>query len=99
MAVPLISYPFRISPTGAVETVDDGSDEQFAQELAVAVLTRPGERPLAPEFGIADPAFTGFDAEALALHVDLFGPPVTIDDVRVRFLNEHTQDVAVEFSS
>lgn len=99
MTTPLISYPFRVAPDGSVETVDDGSDEHFAQELAVAVLTRPGERPLVPDFGVADPTFAGFDSEALALHVDLFGPPVTIDGVRVRFVNEHTQDVVVEFSS
>lgn len=97
MAVPLISYPFRLSPSGSVVTVEEGTDEQHAEELAVAVLTRTGERPLVPDFGIADPVFVGFDAEALRLHIDLFGPPVDVAGVSVRYVNEATQSVVVEF--
>lgn len=99
MAVPLISYPFQLSPAGSVATVDQGSDAQLAQELAVAVLTRTGERVLVPSFGIADPVFVGFDEDALRLHVELFGPPVVIDEVTVQFINDNTQDVAVRFQS
>lgn len=99
MATPLIAYPFRISPSGSVATADEGTDAQLAQELAVAVLTKTGERVLVPEFGLDDPVFSGFDADALRLHVDLFGPPVRIQDVRTRYVNEATQDVVIEFVS
>lgn len=99
MAVPLISYPFRLSAAGAVTVVEEGSDPQLAEELAVAVMTAPGERPLVPEFGVADSAFVGFDAEALRLHVQTFGPPVDVSDVSVRFLNDAHQDVVVYFST
>lgn len=99
MAVSLIAYPFRLSPAGSVASVEEGSDAQLAQELAVAVLTRPGERVLAPEFGIDDPAFVGFDDQALRLHVALFGPPVEVDSVEVGFANDHTQDVVVRFTN
>lgn len=97
MAVPLIAYPFRLSPSGSVVTVEEGTDEQYAQELAVAVLTRTGERPLVPDFGIDDPVFVGFDAEALRLHVDLFGPPVDVSGVAIRVVDESTQSVVIEF--
>jgi len=97
MAVPLIAYPFRLSPSGSVVTVEEGTDEQYAHELAVAVLTRTGERPLVPDFGIADPVFVGFDAEALRLHIDLFGPPVEIAGVTVKVADMSTQSVVVEF--
>lgn len=97
MAVPLIAYPFRLSASGNVVTVEEGTDEQLAQELAVGVLTRAGERPLVPDFGIADPTFMGFDEEAMLLHVDLFGPPVTVARVEVRWTDEQTQSVVVEF--
>lgn len=97
MAVPLIAYPFRLSPSGSVVTVEEGTDEQYAQELAVAVLTRTGERPLVPDFGIDDPVFIGFDAEALRLHIDLFGPPVDVNDVAIRYVDATTQSVVIEF--
>jgi hypothetical protein len=97
MAVPLIAYPFRLSPSGSVVTVEEGTDEQHAHELAVAVLTRTGERPLVPDFGTADPVFVGFDNEALRLHVDLFGPPVDITAVAVTFVDDSTQSVVIEF--
>lgn len=99
MATPLIAYPFRVTPGGVVATVEQGTDVQLAQELAVAVSTRPGERPLVPDFGVADPVFTGFDYDALQLHVELFGPPVELEGVEVTVLDDRTQDVVVEFSS
>jgi hypothetical protein len=95
----LLAYPFRLDAAGSVVTVPEGSDEQLAQELAVAVLTRQGERDLVPSFGIADPAFVGFDGDALRLHVELFGPPVELEDVEVVFLTDTTQDVTVRFST
>lgn len=95
----LLAYPFRVSPAGPLETVEDGSDEAFAQELAVAVLTVPGERLLVPDFGTADPTFIGFERDALQLHVQLFGPPVSIDDVTVTAVGSTVQDVVVSFTS
>lgn len=99
MATPLIAYPFRLDPSGSLATALEGSDEQLAQELAVAVLTRPEERVLAPDFGVADPVFRGFDEDALRLHIDLFGPPVDLDDVAVQFLDDTHEDVVVTFST
>lgn len=99
MAVPLISYPFRLVAGGVVATVEEGRDNQVAEELAVAVLTKRGERVLVPEFGIADPVFAGFEPDALRLHVELFGPPVDVRDVGIQFLDDRTQDVIVYFST
>lgn len=99
MATSLIAYPFRLDPSGSVATVLEGSDEQYAQELAVAVLTRPEERVLCPDFGVSDPVFRGFDDDALRLHIDLFGPPVDLDDVSVQFLDDTHEDVVVSFTS
>jgi hypothetical protein len=96
---PLLSYPFRLTAAGSVQTVEEGSDEQLAQELAVAVLTRQGERTLVPAFGVADPVFDGFEPDALRLHVELFGPPVELDAVDVRYLSDTRQDVVVRFSN
>lgn len=99
MATQLLSYPFRLTPGGQVATVDEGSDESNSELLAVVVLTRAGERPLVPAFGIADPVFTGFEADALQLHVELFGPAVQLERVEVEFVSDTAQDVVVHFSS
>lgn len=95
----LIAYPFRLTPDGtSVAKVVDGSDEAIAQELAVAVLTRPGERLMRPQFGIADPAFVGFDGDALRMHVTLFGPAVELQAVAITDRDDRTQDVTVHFA-
>ena len=65
-------------------TVEQGSDRDIENCLAVAVLTRPGERATVPTFGIADPAFSGWEAPALSRHVLDFGPDVDVTSVRVR---------------
>lgn len=99
MATPLIAYPFQLAPSGAVATAEQDTDTQLAHEVACAVLTAPQERPLATDYGIADPTFSGFEADALRLSVDSHGPPVTIDAVDVRFVDARTQDVVVYFST
>lgn len=95
----LISYPFRISPTGDVVTAVEDSDAQLAGELAVAILTRPEERPYCDGFGVADPLFRGFDLEALRLHVSLFGPPVDVDALSIEYVSDTTQEVVVTFTN
>lgn len=95
----LIAYPFGFTRQGTVAAVPEGSDEALMQELAVAVLTRVGERILVPAFGAADPTFVGFESDALRLHVGLFGPPVTIEDVTIVARTDTSQDVVVAFST
>lgn len=99
MATPLISYPFRLSAAGAVATSEQGTDAQLSEELAVAMLTRTGERELVPDFGLDDPVFAGFDEDALRLHIEMFGPPVQIRSVGVEYLSDTVQDVVIEFGN
>lgn len=99
MATPLIAYPFRLSASGAVATTEQGTDAQLAEELAVAMLTRTGERELVPDFGLDDPVFAGFDEDALRLHIELFGPPVTIQSVHAEYVSDTVQDVVIEFAN
>jgi hypothetical protein len=95
----LLVYPFQLTPAGNAATVEDGSDEQLAMELAVGILTVRGERALVPDFGCDDPVFLGFDEDALRLHVGLFGPPVDIDEVDLAYPTDRTQEVVVRFNN
>jgi hypothetical protein len=76
-------YPFRLGPGGSVATVEQDSDRDVENLLAVACLTQPGERQQAPTFGIADPAFVGWELPALERHILDFGPDVIASSVVV----------------
>jgi len=92
---PVWDFPFRLGPGGSVAVIDQDSDRDIENLLAVAVLTRPGERPMAPTFGIADPAFTGWEAPALARHVLDFGPTVTVTSVVTARRGNDREEVSV----
>lgn len=74
MATGVIGFPFRYAPSGALITVPDGSDAEVEQIIAVGVLTRIGERPLNPLFGVPDPAFAGLDVADVQTTLNTFGP-------------------------
>lgn len=92
-----LSYPMRLAPNGSFVTVDQGTDTDAREQIAVICLTRPGERPVTPGFGTSDPAFTGFRGTELVAQIAQWGPPVAIDDIAVEALTDTVQHVTVEF--
>lgn len=94
----LISFPFRLDANGAVATVDQGSDAEIEQQIAVAMMTKPGERITVPTYGVNDPTFNGFLLSALIRQVTDFGPHVTIRKVSVDRLDEGREQVVVEWT-
>lgn len=94
----LISFPFRLDLTGAVSTVEQDSDAEIDQQIALALLTRTGERVQVPTFGIADPTFSGFQASALQRHLNDFGPDVEVTTVRVGATGEGREEVVVDWA-
>lgn len=84
-----ISFPFRIDrPSGRVASVVQGSDAEAGEAIAHLLMTRRGERPLAPGFGTRDQSqATVVDlATDVQAGVRLFGPAgvqITGQDVRV----------------
>jgi len=93
----LLSFPFRLNLTGAVASVDQGSDTWVEECIAMAMLTRPGERIQVPAFGVNDPAFTGFQVSSLQRHLIDFGPPITITEVKVEPAQEGQEQVTVSW--
>lgn len=93
----MISFPFRLGPTGSVATVEQGSDQEINEEIAMAMLTRPGERIQVPSFGVADPAFEGFVLGALQRHLIDFGPDVTVTEVGSQFLADGRQQATISW--
>jgi hypothetical protein len=94
----LISFPFRLDGTGAIASVEQDTDAEIEQQLAVATLTRPGERITVPTFGVADPAFARFLTGSLQRHCLDFGPNIQIKEVRAKLTPEDTEEVAIEWN-
>jgi hypothetical protein len=95
---PILSHPFRLAANGEVVTVEQFSDTANEEQIAVLMLTRVGERPMAPSFGIHDPAFNGFQPTELAAQLAVWGPPVTLADIAaLPGPDGHSQLVTVEF--
>jgi len=95
--VDVLSYPVRLLPSGRIATVEQDSTDHYRELLVALALTRLGERPLVPAFGIPDPAFEGIDLASVATGAAIFGPPVTIDDVTVTVESESVQSVTITF--
>jgi len=82
MADGVLSFPFRLSPTGAAATVGYGTDAEVDEAIAVLTLTQTGERPMAPEFGIPDPAFSGLHPGDVQVGLTDHGPAgVTVTNI------------------
>lgn len=94
----LVSFPFRLAPTGYVVTRDEDDPAYYAELIGQLVATHLGERVLVPSFGMADPTFTKFDAQELTYKVEAFGPPVRITTVTEEFVGENVVNVKVEFT-
>lgn len=93
----ILSHPFRLTTEGRVALVEQQSVPGDTEQIAVLALTRLGERPLVPGFGLPDPTFSGFERSQLAAAVALWGPPVQLSRVDVAPVDEHTQVVEVNF--
>lgn len=94
----LIAHPFRLGVDSSVKTNLDGTTAQIGEQLALLVLTRPGERIIVPGYGLNDPAFGRFDAAALATQLEMYGPDVQIDEVLSEFTSESTEDVLITYT-
>lgn len=82
----VISFPFRVGPDGSIATVEQGSDADVEEQIAIAMLTQRGERIQCPTFGVADAAFAGFQLGALQRHLLDFGPAVQVTALNVQRL-------------
>jgi hypothetical protein len=93
----ILQVPFQLALDGSIATVDQASEDADRQQIAVLCVTRAGERRLRPGFGLTDPTFAGFNASELAAKLELYGPPVDLEDVRIVPETNDLQRVTIEF--
>lgn len=78
-----IRFPFRLTPLGHVATAAYGSDQEVSDALFAAMSTQMGERPLAPNFGMTDPAGLGIDEVAIESDLAACMTDTGFDDVSI----------------
>lgn len=94
----ILSHPFRLAANGEVATVEQNSDGATAEQLAVLILTRRGERALVPAFGVTDPTFDRLSAAEVSAGVEMFGPAARIEAVETVWHDETTREVTVRYA-
>lgn len=94
----LLSFPFRVAPSGFGVTVEQGSDAYYRESLATLLLTEQGERPMRPTMGIPDVAYKGFLYSTFQAQVEDEMPEIESLDVSVERDGETTETVQVTFS-
>lgn len=81
MAVPTFDLPLRVNPvTGGFAVLEQGSDADVANCVAVVLSTPVGSRIEAPDFGVPDLMFTEHvDTAALAAAITEWEPRCRAD--------------------
>ncbi len=99
----ILAFPFRFNPLqpGSFVKVEQGSNEQKAQEIASFVLTHKGERPLYQDYGIEDPSFQPFDETDMSANFAMFYPESDIEllAINITQANQSATQIEVQFTS
>ncbi len=63
--VPHLQIPFALAADGSAMVVEQDTEAEVIQSVAMLVGTRPGTRLVAPSYGIPDPTFAGISPVVL----------------------------------
>lgn len=94
----VLAFPFRLTSSGAVTKVAQGSVDHLRQQAVQFVSTRPNELPLAPAYGLTDPLFRTVYEEEIVAGLSLYHPTVQVDGVSI-VQGESNVNITVDVSS
>jgi phage baseplate assembly protein W len=81
-----LAWPLRLAPDGSLATLEQDSPEEISQSVELVLLTTPGERVDAPDFGLEDPAFRDVSAGEIVAAITRWEPradaAVVVSDVQ-----------------
>jgi len=92
-----LRVPFRFV-NGGIEKLTDGSDEYYAQLLALTCQIRPGELPLTPDYGAADPVFSEEGKKQLAFTAGAFISEIALTAVDINQDDLGRVGIAISFA-
>lgn len=82
MSAAYLAFPVRVAG-GQYVTVLEGSDAHAADIATHVLECHPGQRGLAPEYGLPDPSGVGVDAEEVAAVIEDLEPDLQVTAVDV----------------
>lgn len=73
-----LKYPFDYDSNGSFVTLEEDTDELFAQLLSICAVTEPNTLPYTPTFGVFDPTFRSVDRGSYMIQASRFIPEIVI---------------------
>ncbi len=73
-----LKFPLEFGEDGSLVTLEDGTDNFYAQLLSISALTEPDTFPFSPSFGVLDPAFRAINRGVFMIQASRFVPEVQI---------------------
>jgi hypothetical protein len=92
-----LRFPIRFEKNGEISKLVDGSDEYYAQILALTAQIQPGELPLTPTYGVTDATFSESLTRQLALNAATQIPEIFIRTSEVRVSENGETQVDIQF--
>lgn len=92
-----IAFPLKFTTDRDLKKHASGSSDQYAQILAIAAQTLPGEMPLTPSFGAEDPTFSEEARKNLMFTAAAFVPEIRLVDVQISEPSEGESQIDVSF--
>jgi hypothetical protein len=90
-----LAHPYRLTPGGTAATVAPGSARHAAQLAGHVLSTSPGERGLAPQFGLPDPAGGPLDESVIAATIAVCTPDLDVRGITLTDRGDGTIDVTI----
>lgn len=76
--MPTIKYPLEYDADGSLVSLEEDTDELFAQLLSICAVTEPGTFPYSPTFGVLDPTFRSVNRGSYMIQASRFIPEIVI---------------------
>jgi hypothetical protein len=91
-----LAHPFRLDAAGSAAVITQGVPRHALEIVRHIVSCRVGERPLAPEWGIADPLADGVDESDVRAAIDLCEPDIAVSGVTLRPSGAGDLDIIID---
>jgi len=92
------TFKFPVSfRAGGIQKLTDGTDDYYAQLLALSIQIIPGELPLNPQYGVQDPTFSESLTRDLAFTAGAFIPEIIVETALISTDDSGVSKVGLRF--
>ena len=81
----VLAIPFRLASDLSCSKIKQSSEAHAVQQAVSFVSTRPGELPLAPYYGLNDPAFSQPSEGELRSGLTRFHPDIVVNEIQIEY--------------